>query len=774
MFRKSFRKGAICAFLCMLMSVSLCPGIGVFAADKIQVSTFKWGGEGNNLSNAPIEGWGHDQLTYFANGQSRVAQAKDNFVAKCEQNQDGSVGRAVYCIELGEAINWHEFQTRASDDYWSNISSNGVLSGQEQEQMIGRILAYGYQGVLPTLISGNENNVANYLATQILVWETICGERDSNFDLHNPPQGCNSVLQMISESHPLRSLIYENYGRIIDSVHGNFAIPSFCSSVESNAGDFTLKYSQATGDYRTTVVDSNHLLYAYTDSITSNNSNINFDYNHSSNEFTISSDLPIEESAIVELGRSISSYALINEFYTWADPEVQDVVSLGENHSEDKSSFIRVHTQEITLGSLSIIKSGLSCTGVLMDTELGFEVNRPIFENTPLEGAQYSVFAESYTYDGQGIQYEPDEFVGTLTTDSSGNSNTISGLGFGTYYIVETVAPEGYDNDTQIYNVVLELEEISSVIESHVIPVNDIRHQVSFSFLKNQEEVNEAFNYDYQQYADLMNEVVFGIYTNESIEFGTTSIPANTLIDVASATCESDSTDFLNGRVVFDTQLPYGSYYCIELSSNSIYQISSDKNFFEVTSSSIGNITVNVGDPVTNELGQILGLKTDSSDNPVCNAVIGLYNSIDLDTLIMSATSGENGEFFFEGIPLGTYYVAEIEAPVGYTLSEEIFEVALIRESPTQNIVIVDNIVVNEPPIGVSPTPEVTPSITPNDGTTPTEQVTAPPSVITPTPTNMQSIPSTGERVKLQVNLCKFGILLSIVGIILEIRRHTH
>ena len=140
----------------------------------------------------------------------------------------------------------------------------------------------------------------------------------------------------------------------------------------------------------------------------------------------------------------------------------------------------------------------------------------------------------------------------------------------------------------------------------------------------------------------------------------------------------------------------------------------------------------------------------------------------------MSATSGENGEFFFEGIPLGTYYVAEIEAPVGYTLSEEIFEVALIRESPTQNIVIVDNIVVNEPPIGVSPTPEVTPSITPNDGTTPTQQVTAPPSVITPTPTNMQSIPSTGERVKLQVNLCKFGILLSIVGIILEIRRHTH
>lgn len=74
----------------------------------------------------------------------------------------------------------------------------GTVSGDEIRLFIGRILQYGYRGGISTQWkSQNENDancIAHAYATQILIWETIVGERDSNF-FHKSASGCSKDFE---------------------------------------------------------------------------------------------------------------------------------------------------------------------------------------------------------------------------------------------------------------------------------------------------------------------------------------------------------------------------------------------------------------------------------------------------------------------------------------------------------------------------------------------------------------------------------------------------
>ena len=76
--------------------------------------------------------------------------------------------------------------------------------------------------------------------------------------------------------------------------------------------------------------------------------------------------------------------------------------------------------------------------------------------------------------------------------------------------------------------------------------------------------------------------------------------------------------------------------------------------------------------------------KTDrDTGKPLADAVIGLYTAeaireeggkvlLPADTLLETATTGENGQAVFEAdLPLGMYYVREEQAPEGYERNEE-------------------------------------------------------------------------------------------------------
>ena len=51
-------------------------------------------------------------------------------------------------------------------------------------------------------------------ATQLLIWETVIGERDANFN-HVAASGCSNVKDVINAKHPLRNKIFSYYNSMV-------------------------------------------------------------------------------------------------------------------------------------------------------------------------------------------------------------------------------------------------------------------------------------------------------------------------------------------------------------------------------------------------------------------------------------------------------------------------------------------------------------------------------------------------------------------------------
>ena len=87
-----------------------------------------------------------------------------------------------------------------------------------------------------------------------------------------------------------------------------------------------------------------------------------------------------------------------------------------------------------------------------------------------------------------------------------------------------------------------------------------------------------------------------------------------------------------------------------------------------------------------NELkrGKVEGIKVNESDEPLENAVFGLFTAdcvkFSRDTAVMTAASDENGFFEFTDVPFGQYIVREIESPSGYILSDKEYAVSIAED----------------------------------------------------------------------------------------------
>ena len=118
--------------------------------------------------------------------------------------------------------------------------------------------------------------------------------------------------------------------------------------------------------------------------------------------------------------------------------------------------------------------------------------------------------------------------------------------------------------------------------------------------------------------------VTFGLYAQEDITAADGSIiPADGLL-------ESVSVDE-NGQAMCKTDLPFGSFYLKELSTDSHYLLNGETFPFSFEyggpSLAVVEIAANNGEAVSNELirGEIRGLKTDENGTGLSRAVIGLF-----------------------------------------------------------------------------------------------------------------------------------------------------
>ena len=155
-----------------------------------------------------------------------------------------------------------------------------------------------------------------------------------------------------------------------------------------------------------------------------------------------------------------------------------------------------------------------------------------------------------------------------------------------------------------------------------------------------------------------------------------------------------------NGQAVCSTDLPFGSFYLKELSTDSHYLLNGETFPFTFEyggpSVAVVEISANDGEAVTNELirGEIKGLKTDENGTGLGGAVIGLFQSDETEftaeNALATATSAEDGSFSFADVPYGNWVLKELESPEGFILSDEVIPVTVEEDKQVVEISLVN------------------------------------------------------------------------------------
>ena len=375
-----------------------------------------------------------------------------------------------------------------------------------------------------------------------------------------------------------------------------------------------------------------------------------------------------------------------------SEPVYFDVVQ--EDSAEESGiTVIEVVRENVAQkGTITVEKTGEVFSTVSGDKGL----YQPIFSASGLEGAVYEITAaeDIYTLDGT-LRASKGEVVDTITTGADGTAKSKE-LYLGRYEVRETKAPYGMvlNEETHTVELVYAGQEVA-VTETSTSFYNE-RQKVEIDLIKSL-EVDEA--YGVGNNGEIFD-VSFGLYAAEELTAADgTTIPADGLIEVI--TLDENG----HGKAISD--LPMGSYYVQEISTNSAY-LKDDTKYpvvFEYAGqeTALVSITANEGEAIENDLiyGSVSGKKYDEDGNALGGALIGIFKTgteeFTAETAIQTTTSADDGSFSFEKVPYGTWIIREIESPTGFVLSDEeipvtigsvdeVVEVELVNEFITGSI----------------------------------------------------------------------------------------
>ena len=292
--------------------------------------------------------WGHSNLT-LKNGWHTGSSTHTNLKAIGSYS-----GNIAYCIEPGVSLSSGQSMNKYDENYFNNITANGVISGDEIRLFIGRILQYGYRGTISTSWrSQNEsaaNSIAHAYATQLLIWETVVGERDANFN-HKAASGCSNVKDVINAKHPLRSKIMSYYNSMVSSVQKHTVVPSFCTKSSGSAKVNELEWNGS--KYVATLTDSNGVLSNY--DFKASISGVTF--STSGNKLTVSMDkAPSKEFTITASKKNGVRRGVVvwSEGKHSQNSRVQDVVTYAQEVSDPVSGYVKM---KVSYGSCQIVKT---------------------------------------------------------------------------------------------------------------------------------------------------------------------------------------------------------------------------------------------------------------------------------------------------------------------------------------------------------------------------------------------------------------------------------
>ena len=346
-----FRKG-MSALLAVMMCLSAFIGMGTttaFAAeaetDEVVMMAFPREGDDNYSAN-----WGHGKLHYM-NGWFAGDSKKVTVYTIGSWN-----GNACYCIEPGTPLAIGDVMTKRDENYWDNYPStyNKTIEADEIKLFVGRIFQYGYTGKVSTewrsQNAADADKLAHIMATQTLVWETVVGERDSDFN-HVDPGSYDAVKDRVATNHPLYSQFISYYNSMEANVQKHSKVPSFFAKSTSKAQEIELAWNGT--NYSATLTDTNNVLGNYT--FSADKSGITFSV--SGNKLTVTANTAPSGKVSITATKTGS---VRKGVVVWSDgvyapgSGIQDLSTYSAEVNDPVKGYLNI---KVSLGSAKIVKT---------------------------------------------------------------------------------------------------------------------------------------------------------------------------------------------------------------------------------------------------------------------------------------------------------------------------------------------------------------------------------------------------------------------------------
>ncbi len=294
--------------------------------------------------------WGHDELHYMNGWTSGEATWMTTL------HTIGSFdGPACYCIEPGVPRNLYRSYESYGEDYWDTFPAeyNRTIDGRTMKTLLGRIMQYGYQGNLSldwrSQNKADADKLAHMMATQVLVWETVVGERDADFN-HVDPGSADAVKSVYCTSHPLYGRFSAYYDSIEASVKKHTVVPSFMDRSEEDAQ--TVELSWDGSRYTATLTDTNSVLSEY--AFSSAQSDMTFAVD--GNDLTISAETAPADGVTITAVRNNTRQGVVvwSDCHYGPDGTMQDVVTFRDTVSDPMYAYLHL---KVSYGSVKIVKT---------------------------------------------------------------------------------------------------------------------------------------------------------------------------------------------------------------------------------------------------------------------------------------------------------------------------------------------------------------------------------------------------------------------------------
>lgn len=278
-------------------------------------------------------------------------------------------------------------------------------------------------------------------------------------------------------------------------------------------------------------------------------------------------------------------------------------------------------------------------------------------------------------------------------TDENGYLILPESLKCGNYRIEEVSAPDGYTQNTEHVEIKVDKNtayQMDSVSGDAIITVTYENHPVKGKLVIHKSgETLKSFKKDFVYEETSLEGAEFEIYAAEDIFTPDHQVDeqGNRHVIYAKDTLVKTVTTNKNGEAVIK-DLPLGKYRVKETKAPSGFALNPDSQEVSFIYKDQNTPEIEEKLEFSNER-QKVELSVEKQDvetgKALKGATFGLYNKeaissgdkviVKADTLLQEITSNEKGKAAFTlDLPLGRYYVKELQAPAGYVSSDEILE----------------------------------------------------------------------------------------------------